>query len=58
MTETELVEDLSRLLREGLVVVDVDAPDDDAWPVRFQVTARGREVQAAGSDEDLQEPGF
>jgi len=57
MTETELVEDLSRLLREGLVAVD--APDDDEWPVRFQVTARGREIQATdGSDEDPRETAF
>jgi hypothetical protein len=38
MTEDELVDDLSRLLREGLVMVDQD--DLDAEP-RFRPTAAG-----------------
>lgn len=51
MTEDDLVDDVSRLLREGLVTVESDQPDGfdeqaDAAP-RFSVTARGRaELQA------------
>jgi hypothetical protein len=48
MTEDELIADLSRLLREGLVAVDADQSDgSDADPSaapRFALTARGRHV--------------
>jgi hypothetical protein len=47
MTEDELADDLGRLLREGLVVVDADQRDgftEDPHSVpRFYVTPRGRE---------------
>lgn len=43
VTEADLVEDLGRLLREGLVAVVVDDEDADLIP-RFAVTARGREA--------------
>lgn len=42
VTEADLVEDLGRLLREGLVAVVVDDADDDPIP-RFQVTPRGQQ---------------
>jgi hypothetical protein len=48
MTEDDLVDDLSRLLREGLVAIDADQMDgfdeDPHAAPRFYVTARGREV--------------
>lgn len=50
MTEDDLVDDLSRLLREGLVAVQVDDADDDQIP-RFRVTARGREICQDVADE-------
>jgi hypothetical protein len=44
MTAEELLDDLARLLREGLVYVDL--PHDDATP-RFGLTPRGREQSSA-----------
>lgn len=57
MTEDDLVDDVSRLLREGLVMVDSDQRDGfdeqlDAVP-RFYVTQRGR---AALSDAPVETP--
>jgi len=40
MTDQELYEDLSRLLREGLVSIEIDAVDEDAT-ARFRPTKRG-----------------
>lgn len=40
MTEDDLVEDLFRLLREGLVQVEL--PDEDGVPPRYRLTLRGR----------------
>lgn len=52
MTEDELVDDLSRLLREGLVYVYVGQAEE-AIP-RFAVTARGRDLSS--SDQLFQQP--
>lgn len=43
ITEDDLVADLGRLLREGLVAVVVEEADEDLIP-RFRVTARGLEA--------------
>ena len=43
MTEDELVADLSRLLREGLVMLDVDPIEEGEPAPRFRPTARGVE---------------
>lgn len=55
MTEDELVDDLSRLLREGLVYVYVGQAEEATPTPRFAVTARGREEchddDAATSEE-------
>lgn len=48
MTEDDLVDDLGRLLREGLVAVEVDDADEDLVP-RFRVTARGQDVSQGKS---------
>jgi len=55
MTEEDLVNDLGRLLREGLVAVEVDDADEDLVP-RFRVTARGQNV-CEQDDEQLHLPG-
>ncbi len=50
MTEAELLDDLGRLLREGLAAVDqVDGNDADP---RFAITARGRAVLDDDPDEE------
>jgi len=54
MTEDDLVNDLGRLLREGLVMVVVDEADEDLVP-RFRVTARGHDV-CEQDDEKLHQP--
>ncbi len=46
MTDQDLVDDLCRLLRDGLVYVDLDtraAPDE---ALRFALTAKGRDVSS------------
>ena len=53
MTDQELYEDLSRLLREGLVSIELDAVDPDA-PARFRPTARG--FAYAATDEGAAYP--
>lgn len=57
MTEADLVADLARLLREGLVYVDHDMTireGHDAPVARFAVTARGQDLSSA--DRLFREP--
>jgi hypothetical protein len=52
MTESDLIADLSRLLREGLVYVDHDMTirdGHDAPVARFALTARGHDVCQEGA---------
>lgn len=51
MTEDELVDDLSRLLREGLVMV-ADDPLEHVDVPRFMLTARGRAEADEPAAED------
>ncbi len=48
MTDQELYDDLGRLLREGLVSIEIDAVDEDAT-ARFRPTKRGMALV----DEDV-----
>jgi hypothetical protein len=55
MTDQELYDDLSRLLREGLVSIELDAVDPDA-PARFRPTARGLAYATTGDGAALPLP--
>jgi hypothetical protein len=50
LTEDDLIQDLDRLLDDGLVVLERDALNDD-WPVRVRPTARGRAYALQGGTD-------
>lgn len=50
MTPDDLIDDLGRLLREGLVCVE--AADDEEDHPRFRVTAHGRAIVEQADDQE------